>query len=347
MKKLCRNTAVAFASPLITIAAAFIVLLVLIFVFSRTPSETIYYFFAGPFTNKYYFGNMLNAAVPLILTGLGISFAFRSSVYNLGGEGQVYAGGFTATLVLLLLPGLPGPSGIVLAVFSAVIVSALIAGFSGFFRMKWGTDELISSFLISASVIYVVDYLITGVFNDTASNLLTTPAVDVRFWLTKIFPPSNLNSSVIIAVIAAAAAYFILFRTRTGYEMRICGLNPKFAAYGGINTGIYMVLPMAISGGFHGLAGSLSVLGTYHMSLKGFSGGIGWNGIAVALIAGNNPAAVVPAALFFAFIEAGAKSAMINSDITIEVATIAQAVIFFFITSKVIYNLLKYRRAYV
>lgn len=123
--------------------------------------------------------------------------------------------------------------------------------------------------------------------------------------------------------------------------MRICGLNSEFARYGGINIRKYFMLPMALSGGFHGLAGAVSVLGTQHMCFKGFSGGMGWNGIAVALIAKNNPIAVIPAALFFAYIEAGAKSAMINSDVTIEIASIVQSVVFYLITAQAIYNFVK------
>ena len=101
---------------------------------------------------------------------------------------------------------------------------------------------------------------------------------------------------------------------------------------------------MLWSGAFHGLAGAVTILGTHHMCLKGFSGGIGWNGIAVALIARNNPLAVIPAALFFAYIDAGAKSAMINADVTIEIASVVQSIVFFLITAQAIYNLVKYRR---
>jgi simple sugar transport system permease protein len=132
-----------------------------------------------------------------------------------------------------------------------------------------------------------------------------------------------------------------MFKTHQGYEMRICGLNSEFARYGGLNIKKYFLLPMVISGGFHGLAGAVSVLGTQHMLFKGFSGGMGWNGIAVALIAKNNPLAVIPAALFFAYIDAGAKSAMINSDVTMEIASIVQAVVFYLITAQAIYNFVK------
>jgi len=338
------NMFVSLAGLGITLGIAFIVMFIMIFIMSETPKDTIYYFFAGPLTNKYYFGNMLNAAIPLMLTGLGISFAFRASMFNLGGEGQVYIGGLAAASVCLSLPGLPGIIGIPLSLAAAVLAGALVAGLSGYFKFKWRTDELISSFLISNALIYIVDNIITGVLQDPESSLLTSKKIAEQFWFLKIFPPSNLDISIVFIVVLAFLAYFYLFKTHQGYEMRICGLNPEFARYGGINVKKYFLLPMVLSGGFHGMAGAVSVMGTQHMLFKGFSGGMGWNGIAVALIARNNPLAVIPSALFFAYLEAGAKSAMINADVTIEIASVVQAVVFYLITAQAIYSFVQRRR---
>ena len=328
----------------ITLGIAFVVMIAMILIMSETPGRTVYFFFAGPWLNTYYLGNMLNAAVPLILTGLGISFAFRSSMFNLGGEGQVYAGGLAATALCLMLPDLPGILGIPASLLVAITAGALIAGLSGFLKYKWRTDELISSFLLSNALIFIVDNIITGPLHDKDNNLLTTPKIAEQYWFTRIFPPSNLNLSVVFVILLAVIAYFYMFRTHQGYEMRMSGLNPEFARYGGINVSRYFILPMLLSGGFHGLAGAVSVMGTQHMLFKGFSGGMGWNGIAVALIARNHPIAVIPAAVFFAYLDAGAKSAMINSDVTMEIASVVQAVVFFLVTSQVIQHLIKPRR---
>ncbi|MBI9100867.1 MAG: ABC transporter permease [Spirochaetales bacterium] len=331
-------------SLLIVIGGAFLVMIILIFILSKTPFLTINSFFSGPFTNRYYLGNMFNNAIPLIFTGLGISLAFRSSMFNLGGEGQVYFGGLVATAVCLSLPNLPGPLGIILALTAAVAAGAVIAGLSGIFKYRWGTDELLSSFLISSALLHITDFFITGVLHDPESNLITTPRISEQFRFFKIYPPSNLDVSLFLSIIAGLLAFYYLFRTRKGYEHRMCGLNREFARYGGIKTGQYIVMPMFLSGGFHGLAGAVSILGTHYMCLKGFSAGMGWNGIAVALIARNNPAAVIPAALFFSYIESGAKSAMISSDVTLEISAVVQSIVFFFITSRVIFNSIKYRR---
>jgi simple sugar transport system permease protein len=328
----------------LTLLLSFGLVVLLICLLSRAPLKTIYYFFVGPFTNRYYLGNLLNSAVPLVFTGLGIALAFRSSVFNLGGEGQVYAGGLAATAVCLAFPQGSGYPVGVLAVAAGSFVSAAVAGLSGFFRMKWNADEMISSFLLSAAAIMVVNYFITGPLDDPNNNLLQSYAIGGQYALIKIFPPSRLNVSVAFALLAAVLAHFFLFRSHIGYEMRMCGLNREFSRYGGIDVSRYLVLPMALSGALHGLAGGLAVLGTYGALIKGFSVGMGWNGIAVALIAKNNPLGVLPAAGLFAYLDAGAKAAMLHSDVTFEIAVIAQSFIFYFVTAQALFGLLRVRR---
>lgn len=323
---------------------AVLLAIVLIFLLSDDPGRTIYYFFAGPFINRYYLGNLLNSAIPLVFAGLGIAVAFSSSAFNLGGEGQVYAGALVTAAVCLALPDTNGFIGGIAAVLAGVITGAVLAGISGYFKMKWNTDLLISSFLISAAVVLIVNFLITGPLDDPASSLLATPKIAEQYRLLRIFKPSKLNISIVFSIVAAIAVYTFMYHTHRGYEMRICGLNPDFARYGGVNVNTYLVLPMILSGALHGLGGGLAVTGTHYMALKEFTFGVGWNGIAVALIAKNHPLGVIPAALFFAYLDAGAKAAMLHSDVTFEIAAIIQSVIFYLVTAQAIFSFVKYRQ---
>ncbi|MBN2553238.1 MAG: ABC transporter permease [Spirochaetales bacterium] len=329
---------------MITVGVSFLIAVVLILLLSDQRLTTIYYFFVGPFTNRYYFGNMINMAIPLVFTGLGIAVAFKSSVFNLGGEGQVYSGALVATVILLALPQsgawLGGPSALV----AALAAGGILAGLSGFFKMKWGTDELISSFLISSAVIFIVNYFITGPLDDPDSSMLATRAIADQYHFLGIYPPSKLNISVVLALLAGVLVFFLMYYTHWGYEMRMCGLNREFSRYGGINTAAYVALPMIISGALHGLAGGIAIMGTYHMAVKEFSYGMGWNGIAVALIAKNNPLGVLPAAVFFAYLDAGARAAMLHSDVTFEIAAVVQSVIFYLITAQAVYGFLRRRK---
>lgn len=319
------------------------VLVALALLLSKTPWKTLRYFFIGPMQNTYYFGNMLNSAIPLIFGGLGVSLAMRAGSFNLGGEGQLYGGSFVATICALFLAPL-GFFGAVVALVAGAFTGASLAGISGVLRMKWKTNELITSFLLSNAVVLVVNYLIAGPFMDPNTNLIATRTIPESFRLARILEPSNLSSALFIAIAAVMVIHFYLYKTKHGYELRMYGLNSNFATYGGIDPRRYQVIPIMLSGALYGLGGSLAIFGTYYACMKEFSAGMGWNGLAVALIAKFKPAAVIPAALFFAYIESGARSAMLHSDVTYEISSIVQSVVFFLVTSTVLQQIGATRR---
>ena len=326
------------AGILLIILLAISGVLILSFLLSKTPAKTLRYFFLGPLQNTYYFGNMLNGAIPLIFGGLGVALAMRSGNFNLGGEGQIYSGALITTLCAIYMAPL-GVVGAILALFIGAFVAGGLAGFSGFLRMKWNTSELITSFLVSNAVVLIGNYLIAGPFMDPSTSLIATRKIPESFRLSLLLPPSSLSTALFFALVAVLAVHIYLYKTKSGYELRITGMNSRFAKYGGINTRKFIVLPMFLSGFLYGLGGGFAIYGTYFSTIKEFSAGMGWNGLAVALIAKNKPSMVIPAALFFAYIEAGARSAMLHSDVTFEIAAIVQSIVFFLISSEVLLTL--------
>lgn len=324
----------ALRAPVLALGAALAGALVLIVLSSHHPLEAIRFFFAGPFSSAYFFGNMLSTAGGLVLTGLGVSLAFRSGCFNLGGEGQAYAGGFIATMFLLAVPRLPGWIGILAASLLAMAAGALIAGLSGFLRARFEVDELISSFLLSSAIQPVIDYLVSGPLRDPGSNLLATKVLEPGFRLASILAPSHLTVAFLLALVAAVAMQFLFNRTVFGYEQKIAGGNREFARAQGIDPRRYYLTGMAGSGALHALAGALAVMGTYFTCHKGFSGGLGWNGIAVSLIAGNAPLATIPAALVFSYVDAGANTALLHTDFSFEAGSLIEAAVFLFITAR-------------
>ncbi|MDD4574146.1 MAG: ABC transporter permease [Sphaerochaeta sp.] len=331
------------AGSLLIVLIALSAMVALSLILSKSPGKTLRYFFLGPLQSRYYFGNMLNSAIPLIFGGLGVSLAMQSGNFNLGGEGQIYGGALITTLCTIYFAPL-GIVGALLALFAGASAAGALAGFSGFLRMKWNTSELITSFLISNAVLLVVNYLIAGPFLDPSTSLIATRKIPEAFRLSALLPPSNLSTALFFALVAVIIVHIYLYKTKSGYELRMTGLNSRFAKYGGINTKKFIVLPMFLSGFLYGLGGGFAIYGTYFASIKEFSAGMGWNGLAVALIAKNKPSAVIPAALFFAYIEAGARSAMLHSDVTFEIAAIVQSIIFFLISSEVLLTLFEKKR---
>jgi simple sugar transport system permease protein len=319
---------------LISLAAMTLAVLLL----SREPAAALSLFFLGPLRNVYYFGNMINSAVPLIFGGLGAAVAMRGGNFNLGGEGQIYAGAFVTVAVSHALTPL-GAAGAVMALLAGAVFSGAAAGLSGFLKEKWDTNELITTFLVSNALILFTNYCITGPFLDPQTSLQSTRKIAESWRLPRILPPSNLSAALFYALAMTVLVHVFLHRTRTGYETRLCGLNPWFAKYGGIDTGRNTVLVMFISGALYGMGGGMAVYGAYYAAIKEFSSGMGWNGLAAALLARSKPAAVIPAAVFLAWTGAGARIAMQFSDVTFELASIIQAAIFFLVSSAVLRDL--------
>jgi simple sugar transport system permease protein len=314
------------------------VLTVLTLILSKNPGKTLGLFFLGPLQNLYYFGNMLNGAIPLIFGGLGVSIALQSGSLNLGGEGQIYGGALITTLVALALAPL-GTPGAALALVAGALFSGCVAGFSGFLKARWDTGELITTFLVSQVIILITNHAVTGPFLDPETNLQSTRKIAEAFRLPHILPPSNLSAALFFALGAVPLVHLFLHRTRGGYEIRVTGSNRRFAQYGGINTGRVMVLAMFLSGALYGLAGGMAIYGTYHGVIKEFSSGMGWNAFAVALIARSKPRLVIPGAIFFAWIGAGLRLAMQFSDLNFEIASLVQSVVFFLVSSEVLRDL--------
>ncbi|MDR2053178.1 MAG: ABC transporter permease [Treponema sp.] len=322
---------------LLILALSLLAAVLLVFLLSEDPAKTLSLFFLGPLRNAYYFGNMLNGAVPLILGGLGVSIAMRSGNLNLGGEGQIYSGALAAAVTALALEG-AGYAGALIALIAGAFFAGLAAAFSGLCKVRWNTNELITTFLVSNTLILITNYCVTGPFLDPATSLQATRKIPEQFHLPLILSPSNLSAAVFFALLAVVLVWVFLYRTRPGYEIRMSGLNLMFARYGGINTDFSIVVSMFLSGALHGAAGGLAVYGTYFSVVKEFSQGLGWNSLAVALIARSKPAPVVPAALFFAWIGSGARLAMQFSDVTMEIASVVQSVVFFLVSCAALKN---------
>jgi simple sugar transport system permease protein len=182
---------------------------------------------------------------------------------------------------------------------------------------------LITSFLISAMVSPVADFLIAEPMRNPAGNLMATARFPTT--LMRILPPSNLSVSFVFALILVCLGHVFMYRTVWGYRYKVSGSAPDFARYGGINPDRRLIPAMGVSGALHGLTGFFAVAGTYGLCHLGFSGGLGWNAIAVALIARNRPLALIPAALVFGYLKAGSNAALLSRGLSFETASFIQA----------------------
>ncbi|MBU1050607.1 ABC transporter permease [Candidatus Bipolaricaulota bacterium] len=338
-----RNKLATFFGILTAIAASLMIAVALIFLLSKEPGRTLYFYFVGPFTSKFVFFNMLESCIPIIFSGLGIAVAFRSGVTNLGGEGQIFAGAMVAVLLGTWFPHLPGIIGTGLLLSGGLVVGALIGSVSGLLRMKWNVSDLLTTYLVSSGLVYVINYLVLGPFRDPTKIRIQSVSIPGSYMLPRIAAPSYLHVGIFGAILAALCVHFLMKYTHTGYHLRVTGSNRQFARYGGINIRRFYVLPLAISGGLIGLGGAMQIVGRYQSCFTDLTAGLGWAGIGVALIARRNPLGVLPAALFYVYLQAGARVAMMNSDVTYEIAAIITSVIFYLITAEVTFAFFRRR----
>ena len=287
----------------------------------------------GPVSNRFSAGNLLAMASLLTISGIGISAAMSSGSFNLGGEGQAYLGSLLPVLLILNLPGVPPAVGLPMALAAGTLGGALLGWISGLAREKLMVDELISSYLVAGSVIPFIDYLIAVPLRDPSSYLLSTPRIPDVYRLTRLFPPSTLTSALLFALLLAAGWIYVNRLTLFGYELRLTGANSRFASFAGVNVARYRMAGMSASGALCGFSGALVSLGAYGAAVQGGTAGLGWNAIAVALIARYRPAMLLPAALFFAYLTQGLSSAVMDSGVSFEMSLLLQAAVFVAVTS--------------
>lgn len=325
------------AGMVLSILAAIAIGVIIVVFTSDFPALSLRSLFLGPFTSTYFFGNMLEGATPLIFTGLGIALAFRSSAFNLGVEGQVHTGALVGTMLIFFLPPMNPWLWIPIILTGAALAAGLQAAVSGAMRAYFGADELITSYMIGMAGIHFFDYALATYMLDPRSSVLQSPSFPVELRLPQLLFPSQLNIGFVVAIVMSVLVYILMFRTTTGYELRMAGLNRTFATYVGINTNRTLTLAMFLSGFLAGLGGIFNTLGIHERLVTGFSADFGFKGITVALIARNHPLAVIPAALLYSYLESGASIASLMSDVSPQIAGIVQSVIFYLVTAQAVY----------
>lgn len=319
---------------LLVLLAGLLTAAAVILLCSDEPLAAMRYFLVGPFSSAYFFGDMLAAAVPLMLTGLAASVAFSASVWNLGLEGMAYFGMLAGTGAAYLLRDWPGAIAVPLFFAASALGGAALSAVCVLLKKRFGVETMISSLLVANIAFYAVMLAVEGPFRDASSGLgVTSYAVPAQFAFAKLLPPSDLNGSLFFALLLAVLTALLLRRTRLGCAIRMTGKNPVFARYGGVDAAGVAAAATLLSGGLAGMGGMTYVMNT-SLRVHNRLPGVGWSGISVAMIAGEHPLLVVPVALFFAYLEKGAECAALFADVTPDMAQIIQGAILLLATAE-------------
>jgi len=284
--------------------------------------------FRGSFGSVYSWAESLANATPLILTALTFAVAMRGGLFNIGAEGQLYIGALAAVSVSLIQ--LPYPLHVVVALLAAMLAGMIWSLPVALLKLGRGVHEVISTIMFNWIAHFFAFYLIANVLTDPKRGEKTISIVETSR-LARIVPHTSLNYGLIIALVAVAVVLFLLWRTTSGFELRVSGHNPEAARYAGISRRKQVMTAFVIGGATAGLAGAVQVMGrppTYAVmsGLPQFVN-LGFDGIGVAMIGRNHPIGIVVAAIFFGGLLVGGRIMQFSPGVPLELVRVIEGVI--------------------
>ncbi|RDD30256.1 ABC transporter permease [Prosthecochloris sp. ZM] len=316
-------------SPLLAVAVALAFSAILVIATGRDPLFLFSKMLRMTFGSDYGTGQIVFRTTSLILTGLAVAIPFRLRLFNIGGEGQALAGAFSAAAAGILIPeGTPAMVAITICTVAAAAGGGLLGLFAGWLKVRYEVNEVISTIMLNFIVLAFVSYMLTNHLalpstahtpDISAAARIPGFGASIGIWQKS---PANLSTLLVLAI--CLCTYVVIFKTRFGYAMRAVGLKPDAASYAGIRTNTHLLTAMAAGGAAAGLAAANIVLGYRHCFEAGLTSGIGFTGIAVALLAFAHPLLIVLSALLFGFLEYGGLS--INAYVPKDIFMIGQAV---------------------
>jgi simple sugar transport system permease protein len=262
---------------------------------------------------------------PLLLTGLSVALAFRCGVWNIGAEGQLLAGALAATvLATRVAPNAPAALLLPLLALGGAAAAAALGALAGWLRAARGVSEVISTILLNFILIQAVAWAVQGPLQEASGAYPQSDALPAAARLPAL---GRVHAGVALAFVAAAAVAWLLFRTPLGFRLRAVGHAPVAARFAGISPERHGVAALAIAGALAGAAGAFEVAGVTGRLYQGLSPGYGYTAIAVALLARLHPLAVIPSALFFGALEAGAGAMQREAGIPAVATEVVQGVV--------------------
>ena len=305
--------------PFLAILSGLLVAALLILFGHKPPLEAYQILFSSGFgcsqIDRCALFTTFQFATPLILTGLSAVVAFRSGMFSIGQEGQFIMGAAAAAWLGYAVH-LPPFIHALFIILVGMLGGAIYGWIPGFLKVRLGVNEIISTIVMNNIAILSMEYLVNYPLRAPQSQTPYSPIIDGTAWLATFVPGSKWGVGFILAIAAAVGVYFLLWRSAPGYEIRMAGQAPWFSKYGGIKNENVAMRSMFISGAIAGLAGVIEVLGVHHRVMSGFSSGMGFDGLSVAILGQVHPVGVVIVGILFAGVRLGAQLGLqISMDI--------------------------------
>lgn len=332
--------------PLISIVLGLIVGALVMLISGYDPIAGYGALWNGIFGSSYNLGETVRTIAPYVFAGLAVAFAFRTGLFNIGVEGQLIMGWFAAAYVGFAFE-LPMIIHLPLAILVAALAGALWAFIPGILKARLGVHEVIVTIMMNYIALRSINPLINLVTGGAERTPKVHESASLRSeFLQSITDFSRMHWGFIIAIIGVIVMWFILEKTTRGYELKSVGFNRNASEYAGMNVKKNIVLSMVISGAFAGLAGAMEALGTFqNIAAMSALPGIGFDGIAVALLGANQPVGVFFAAVLFGSLKNGGINMPNQAGVPNEIVSIVIALIILFAASGYVIRLLLNHRA--
>jgi simple sugar transport system permease protein len=335
-----RHLSILF-SPLVSILAAFLVGALLMLLFDKDPLVAYAALFKGAFGSPFAISNTVTNSVPLIFTGLTVALGFRAGLFNIGAEGQVLLGALAAAW-LGPMTGVPGPVHVALIIVAAGIAGALWALPPAIFKVKTGAHEVITTLMMSFIAIHFVGLILRVFLKDPFSSSGASKDISESAEIATIgeiipaLPPivGSSHAGIIVALIAAWLIWLLLEKTSWGFEIRSLGANPLAAVTHGVSQGKTITMALLVGGVLAGIAGAIQIMAVQHKLYARSAAGLGFAGIAVALLANNHPLWVIPSAFLFGALQSGAAQMQLAAGVPIELAEAMQGTVVFVVATQ-------------
>ncbi len=334
--------------PAVAILLSFVAGGIFILAIGENPFRIYFIMFSEAMGTSYGWGQIIFKMTPLIFTGLAVAFAFRAGLFNIGAEGQLYVGAMMTAVAGYLFRSLPPFFLIPICILAGALGGGVWASIPAVLKARLGVHEVINTIMMNFIAMALVNYILMAHF--AVPETVHTPKIGVGGHLPRLsvivpaLRASPANFSFLIALLMALLVWFIIFKTRFGYEIRACGFNPTASRFAGISVPWTTFWTFLISGALAGLVGTNFVMGYKHYFEEGFASGIGFMGIAVALLGQNHPLGVILAASLFGILAHGGL--VINAYIPKELIDILQAIVIIFMValSSILKSILVARR---
>ncbi len=298
----------------------------------ESPIKVYSVMFGGAFGSSYGFGETIVKMIPLLLVSVGVSFAFRMQIWNAGGEGQLHIGAAAATFVVLHMPDC-GKTLTLLAAFVAAFVAAGLYGMiPAILKVKWNVNELITCLMLNYVATFLIAWLIQGPWKDpTGFAFPRTSKFPENGEMTTFFG-SRIHTGLFIGLAIAFLLWFLISKTRWGYEMKLIGAKANVAKYAGIPVKRYILLVMFISAGIAGIAGMAEVCGITHRLQANFAAQVGPSGMTIAYLAQCNPISCILVSFLFGALLVGGNTIQ-KLGLPVSTVQMIQGSILFFVAA--------------